>query len=172
MEVSLQILLFFSTRKVIRVEFEEYANLFVITDVNIRFASEQNGYDGAIILTPSALYLYELNNIRMAFACNEVTLRVDQSTTYQIHLEKICKHRKREYCFDQMTDIKADDVQYNRESDRDSIISQSPTVDISDPIVLQMHPTYVKLLLSQFCHQKDLSDERVTDQAVEVASFN
>ena len=165
--------LFLSTRKVIRVEFEEYANLFVITDVNISFGSDQNGYDGAVILTTSAFYLYDmnLNNIRMAFACNDINLKLDQSTPYLIYLEKDDRHRETGYCVSQMPEVKADDSQCNRETSKSSANSQSTLIDVSYPITLQMHPTYAKLLLSQFSYQKDLSEEKISKEALEIASF-
>ena len=145
----------------------------MITDVNINFASDQSGYEGAVILTPSAFYLYDrdLNNIRMAFACNEITLRLDEGTPYLIYLEKGDRHREAGYCASQMPEVKADESQCNRETSNNSVSPRNAIIDASYPISLQMHPTYAKLLFSQFFYQKDLSEENVNKEALEIASF-
>ena len=163
----------FLHRTVIRVEFEEYANLFVITDVHISSASDQLGYSGAIILTPSAFYLYDRdsNNIRMAFACNEINLRLDEDGPYLIHLDKRDKQQGNGYCFNKIANMKDDDIRSSLESSKDSATSQSSATDFSYPISLQMHPRYTKLLLSQFFYQKDLIEEKMNNEMLEIASF-
>ena len=153
-------------------EFEEYANLFVITDVNISFASDQDGYYGAVILTPSAFYLYDrdLNNIRMAFACSEICLRLEEVTPFLVFVEKVGVDRRIGYCLSQMPNINSDDLQANRDSPEPLNFQPTP-IDISYPISLKMHPTQAKLLLSQFCHHKDLSEEEINKEVLDIASF-
>lgn len=164
---------YFSSRKVIRVEFEEYTDLFVITDVHISFASDQSEYDGAVILTRSAFYLYDVcsNNIRMAFACNEINLRLDEDAPYMIYLEKRDKQCEDTYCFDQIG-VKNDDSEGSRGSSRnDSSASHSINTDSGYPVSLQMHPRYTALLLSEFTHQRDLIEERIDEAMAELPSF-
>ena len=144
----------------------------MITDVNLSFASDQGGYYGAVILTPSAFYLYDrdLNNIRMAFACSEICLRLEEGTPFQVFVEKVGMNRGIGYCLNQMPSMNSDDLQTNRDSP-EPLNFLPTTIDVSYPISLKMHPTQAKLLLSQFCHHKDLSEEEINKEILDIASL-
>ena len=147
----------FIFRKVIRLDFDRAANLFIVNDVLVTSKADKQGYKGAVILTSSALYLYDLdvNNIRKAFSCNEIILRQDKDGPHVISIEKLECAAQVGYG---MPDTCYDDVNQ---------LEFSTRVRISNdcfPIRLQMSPRFATLLISEFRFQKYIGDERLSSE--------
>ena len=163
-------------RKVLRVEFEEYSSLFVITDVHVSSESDRRGYHGTVLLTPSALYLYdqELSDIRMAFACNEIDLRLDQDTPHLICIEKRDIQKSASYCYSNLTDVDGRTKENSNDSSKDSPNPRSSPTSFNFPFLIQMNPRYASLILSQFQYQKDLIEEKMSSEleVLDISAFN
>ena len=155
----------FSYRKVIRLEFAEYDELFITNDVHISSISDRQGYSGAVILTPSALYLYDIqiNNIRMAISCNEINMRQGKDGPHAVYIEKLGKQQAIGYGYSDLSNmsIGEQERQVSHDSSRDSSTSQS---SFSYPICLQMSPKFAGLLLSQFAFQKRIAEDQIADE--------
>lgn len=106
----------------------------------------------------------------MAFACNEINLRLEEDGHYIVYLEKRDKKHDDGYCYNQIENINNGSLQSSRESSKDSSSSHT-TVDSNNAISMEMHPRYSSLLLSQFSYQRDLIEEKLNEEVLELVSF-
>ncbi len=129
--------------------------MFIIKDVYVTSPYDKHGYKGSVILTSSALYLYDnaVNNIRKAFSCNEISLRLSKDGPHTIYIDQLENMSR---------------TGYGLNVNEDTFISEKrglkDTASSISSICLQIDPRLAVLLLSQFNFQKNMAEERLVDE--------